>query len=192
MNPPRYVAMSSIRCGGTLAPLPGLALLVLIATICALTTSACSNASEPTVASSRLSPLVSYREGGGFGAPRPSLIVSKRRRASVSLGACRTRFVLGRKAWRRLRRVLRNTDLAAVAGDYPPPADYADAITYTIRSGPNRVRIAPAPIPEYEAVMRELEPLRRALKDIVSAGKRRMPRSCRSNRVPQDTQGGGR
>jgi len=81
---------------------------------------------------------------------------------------------------------LRNTNLASIAGNYPPPAGYADAITYVIKSGASRVRIAPAPIPEYEAVTRELEPLRNALADIVSAGKRRMPRSCASNRVPEN------
>jgi hypothetical protein len=79
-----------------------------------------------------------------------------------------------------LRAALRAADLRAIAGDYPARGA-PDALTYVIKAGRYTVRIAPGARPEYEAVMRELKPLLRVLDKVVSAGKQRMPASCRSN-----------
>jgi alpha-tubulin suppressor-like RCC1 family protein len=126
--------------------------------------------------------LVSYYQEGGIGGPRPSLVVFKDRRAKVTLGRCMARFELRRTAWRKLEAALRGTHLHAIAGSYPPPSGSADEITYVIRSGPDTVRIAPAPQQENEEVMRNLKPLFRVLDRTVSAGERRMPPSCKSSR----------
>ena len=119
---------------------------------------------------------VSYRQEGGIGGPRPSLVVSKDRSARVTLGRCTAKFALQPAAWSRLRAALRGAHLHAVAGDYPPPNGSADEITYVIKAGRNTVRIAPAP--ENEKTMRDLRPLLKVLNKTVSAGKRRMPSSC--------------
>jgi hypothetical protein len=69
----------------------------------------------------------------------------------------------------------------AIAGNYPPPKGAADEITYVIKAGRNTVRIAPGPQPKYEEVMRDLEPLLKALDRTVSAGEQRMSPSCESS-----------
>jgi hypothetical protein len=126
--------------------------------------------------------MVSYRQEGGIGGPRPSLIVSRDRRARVTLGGCTTKFALRPRAWDSLRAALRGAHLHAIAGDYPPPKGAADEITYVIEAGQDTVRIAPAPQPENEEAMRDLRPLLKALNKAVSAGKRRMRPSCKGNR----------
>jgi hypothetical protein len=121
--------------------------------------------------------LVSYRQEGGIGGPRPSLVVTRDRQARVTSGGCRARFALGRGAWDRLRAALRKAHLPAIAGSYPAPKGAADVITYVIRASGGVVRIAP-PQPEHEDVMRALRPLLKVLNRTVSAGERRMPSSC--------------
>lgn len=125
--------------------------------------------------------LVSYRQEGGIGGPRPSLVVTKDRRARVTLGGCTAKFALGHEIWNRLRAALKGAHLHAIAGNYLPPKGSADAITYVIRASGEVVRIAP-PQPEHEEVMRDLRPLLKVLNQTVSAGKRRMPSSCKSSR----------
>lgn len=129
--------------------------------------------------SSRPHVLVSYRQEGGLGGPRPSLVVSRGRRARVTLGGCTAKFALRRGPWNKLRAALGEADLPTIAGDYPPPKGSADEITYVIKAGKNTVRIAPAPEPENEEVMRDLRALLKALNKTVSAGERRMPSSCK-------------
>jgi hypothetical protein len=124
--------------------------------------------------------LVVYRQEGGIGGPRPSLLVSTDRRAKVRLGSCTARFRLRQEPWRRLRSGLGHADLEAVAGNYPPPPGSADAITYVIKARAGTVRIAPAPEPRNEEVMRDLGPVLKALNGVVSAGERRMSPSCQS------------
>jgi hypothetical protein len=125
--------------------------------------------------------LVSYRQEGGVGGPRPSLVVTKDRRARVTLGGCTEKFALGHRIWNMLRAALRGAHLHAIAGNYPPLKGSADAITYVIRASGEVVRIAP-PQPEHEEVMRDLRPLLKVLNKTVSAGERRMPSSCKSSR----------
>ena len=132
--------------------------------------------------SARRHVVVSYRQEGGIGGPRPSLLVSRGLRATVTLGRCTAEFALQSGAWHRLRAALREADMHAIAGDYPPPKGAADEITYVIKASRNTVRIAPAPQPEYEEVMRHLRPLLKVLDKTVSIGERRMPPSCKSNR----------
>jgi hypothetical protein len=125
--------------------------------------------------------LVSYRQEGGIGGPRPSLVVFKNRRARVMLGGCTAKFALGPVAWRRLRTALRGAHLHAIAGDYLAAKDSADAITYVIKAGGDMVRIAP-PQPQHKDVMHDLRLLLKALNRTVSAGKRQMPSHCKSSR----------
>ncbi len=141
-----------------------------------------SVAGQGSAASSRTGVFVSYRQEGGIGGPRPSLVVSKGRQARVTLGRCTAKLALRPPAWRKLRVAVRDADIQAIAGDYPPPAGSADEITYVIRTRAGRVRIARSPEPRNEEVMRQLEPLLKALTGLVSAGERRMPSSCRSSR----------
>lgn len=133
-------------------------------------------------ASARPHVVVSYRQDGGIGGPRPSLVVSKGRKATVTFGRCTTRFALRLREWSRLRAALRDADLPAIAGDYPPPTGSADMIVHVIEAGRSTVRIALPPQPEHEEVVRATRPLLEVLNRTVSAGKRRMPSSCNSNR----------
>lgn len=126
--------------------------------------------------------LVSYCQEGGIGAPLPSLVVSKGRKATVTRAGCTAKFPLRRGSWKRLRAALKRADLPAIAGNYPPPAGAADMIIDVIAAGRNTVRIAPAAEPRYEEVMRSLEPLLGVLDRTVSAGERRIARSCKRNR----------
>jgi Putative Ig domain len=125
--------------------------------------------------------LVSYRQEGGIGGPRPSLVVFKDRRARVTLGRCTAKFDLRPRAWSRLRAALKDAHLHAIAGNYPAPKGSVDVITYVIKAGGEVVRIAP-PQPEHKEVMRDLRPLLKVLNKLVSAGERRMPPSCKSSR----------
>ena len=136
---------------------------------------------ERPTASSHPNTLISYRQEGGIGGPRPSLVVSRNRKARVSLGRCTAKFELGPGAWRGLRAALGDADIQAIAGDYPPLAGSADVITNVIETGAGTVRIAPASQPANEAVMRQLRPLLKVLNKTVSAGNRRMPPSCRES-----------
>ncbi len=141
-----------------------------------------SAAGQGSAASSRTGVVVSYRQEGGIGGPRPSLVVSKGRRARVTLGRCTAKLALRPRAWRKLRVAVRDADIQAIAGDYPPPAGSADEITYVIRTRAGTVRIAPSPEPRSEEVMRRLKPLLKVLNGLVWAGERGMPSSCRSSR----------
>lgn len=124
--------------------------------------------------------LVSYRQEGGIAGDGPSLVVSKGRRARVSLGRCTAKFELKPGAWRGLRAALGDARIHTIAGDYPPPEGAADVITYVIKTRAGTVRIAPAAQPANEEVMRELRPLLKVLNKTVAAGERRMAPSCRS------------
>jgi hypothetical protein len=126
--------------------------------------------------------LVSYCQEGGIGAPLPSLIISKGRKATVTRGGCTAKFALRRRAWKGLRAALKRADLPTIAGDYPPPNGAADMIIDVITAGRSTVRIAPAAEPRYEEVMRALKPLLRVLDRTVSAGERRIATSCKRNR----------
>jgi hypothetical protein len=145
--------------------------------------------SPPYQTSSRPHVVVSYHQEGGIGGPRPSLVVFRDREARVTLGRCTAKFALELAAWNGLRAALREAEMHAIAGNYPPKG--ADQITYVIKAGPNTVRIAAAPQPEYEEVMRRLRPLLKALNKTVSIGERRMPQSCNSNRTAQGAPPGG-
>lgn len=124
--------------------------------------------------------LVSYRQEGGIGGPRPSLIVSKDHRARVSLGQCAASFELNPRVWRRLQAVLSDAQIQTIAGVYPLPEGAADVITYVIRTHAGTVRIAPTSQPANEEVMRQLRPLFKVLNKTVSMGEQRMSPSCES------------
>jgi hypothetical protein len=171
--------------------LGSLAIAFLAALGTSLGASGCSAGGEPADSSSSDARLLSYLEEGGIGGPRPSLTVSKRARASLRLGPCSTSFGLRPGAWRRLRAALTEADIPAVAGEYPPPKESADEITYVVRSGGHEVRIAPAPLPENEKVLAQLEPLLTILGRTVASGQRRLPPGCASNRTAKRVLQGG-
>lgn len=156
-----------------------IAVLAVLAT--SLGASACGAASEPAGSFSKIGPSLKYREEGGIGGPKPSLLVSKRARAMLQLGGCSIGFGLQRRLWSRLRAALRQADLPSISGDYPPPSGTADVMTYVVSSAGNEVRIAPDP--QYEKVLAQIEPLLAALGQVVARGERRLPARCSSNRV---------
>jgi hypothetical protein len=135
---------------------------------------------ELPTAPSRSRVLVSYRQEGGIGGPRPSLVITKDGRARATSKGCTAKFALGHQTWNRLRAVLRGAHLHAIAGNYPPPKGSADEITYVIKAGGEVVRIAP-PQPEHKKVMRDLHPLLKVLSRLLSAGERR---SCTGTDTP--------
>lgn len=167
------------------------AVAVVVALVSSFGSSACGAGGEPAESSSHPGLPISYHEEGGIGGPRPSLVVSKRARVTLWLGGCSTSFGMSARLWRRLRAALKDADLASVAGDYPPPSGSADMITYVVRASGEEVSIAPAPLPEYEEVFAQLEPLLEILRGTVAAGKRRLPPDCASNRTGQAASGGG-
>ncbi len=122
--------------------------------------------------------LVSYRQVGGIGGLRPSLVVFKDRSVRVTLGGCTARFVLGSPGWSKLRTALKGAHIHANAGDYPAPKGSADVLAYVIKASGEVVRIAP-PQPEHEEVMRDLRALLKVLNKLASAGERQMPTSCK-------------
>jgi len=135
----------------------------------------------PAILTSRPRLVVSYRQEGGIGNPRPSLVVLGYRWARVTLGRCKSKFRLPRPAWQRLRVALRKADIPAIAGNYPPQRG-ADLITYVIKTRAGTVRVTPASQSDNEDVMRALRPLLNVLDRTVSAGERRIPPTCKSNR----------
>ncbi len=168
----------------------GLTVAVVVALAPSLGASACGAAGESSESSSHPGPLLSYREEGGIGGPRPSLTVSKQAWATLRLGTCGTGFKLQSRLWLRLRGALERADLASTAGEYPPPEGSADVITYVVRSDGHEVSIAPAPLPEYEAVLAQLEPLLEIIDRILAIGKWGLPPACASNRSGQAGSGG--
>lgn len=125
--------------------------------------------------SARSRTLVTYREEGGLGGPRGSLIVSAHRRAMVTVNGGRVpvtrhlaRFRLSASLWRRLRATLRRAGMHALAGNHLPPTPIPDAITYVVSAGRNTVRTSDGAIP------RRMEPLLEVLRRIVAIGERRL------------------
>lgn len=164
--------------------------VAVVALVPVLGSSACGAAGE-SAGSSYPGRLISYREEGGIGGPRPSLTVSKQKRATLRLGSCGTRFKLQPPLWQRLRVALEKANLVSIAGDYSPPEGSADVITYVVRSDGYEVSIASAPLPQYEAVLAQLDPLLEILGRTVATGKRRLPAVCASNRSGLAGSGGG-
>jgi hypothetical protein len=148
-------------------------------------TSACSGASLPEAITAQSHTLVTYREEGGFGGAKGALIVSDRGQATATLGRCATRFHLDAVLWKSLKATLKQTNMHAIAGNYPPPPGSADEITYvitvrrdTVRTSAGTNGVIPPP---------KLKPLLTVLGKTLSAGERRMARSCGSNRITNST-----
>jgi hypothetical protein len=126
--------------------------------------------------------LVTYTAEGGLFFRYTSLIVSARGQSTVTFNSCVVRFRLDAALWKRLKTALKQTNLHALAGDYPPPLGAADEITEVITVGHDTVRITDfASIPE--KVRQELEPLVKIVRETVTVGERRMPPSCSSKRT---------
>jgi hypothetical protein len=146
-------------------------LVVLVASLSGI---ACGATATRTGESAGL--LLTYREEGGIGGPRPALTVSKQGRATLRLGSCNVGYALGEPLTRRLRVALRRADLGSIAGDYPPPSGTADMITYVVRSAGHQVSIAPDP--RYEAVLEQIEPLLGVIGNVIAKGRSKMPPGC--------------
>jgi hypothetical protein len=126
--------------------------------------------------------LVAYTAEGGLFFRHTSLIVSTHGQSTVTLNRCVARFRLDAALLKRLETALKQTDVHALAGDYPPPPGAADEITEAITVGHDTVRITDfASIPK--KARQELEPLVIILREIVTVGERRMPPSCSSKRT---------
>lgn len=121
--------------------------------------------------------LVAYREEGGLGGPKASLVVSTHREATVRVAAGRApfttrevRFRLDTTTWRALRRALRNADLNALA-KRPTTKPYPDAITYVIIARQKTIRASDGAIPI------KLAPLIFVLRHVVRLGEQRASRA---------------
>jgi hypothetical protein len=147
------------------------ALVVLVASLSGI---ACGATTTSTGGSTGR--LLTYREEGGIGGPRPALAVSTQGRATLRLGSCNVGYALGEPLWRRLRVALRRADLDSIAGDYPAPSGTADMITYVVRSAGHEVSIAPDP--RYAAVLEQIEPLLGVLGNVVAKGRSKMLAGC--------------
>ena len=126
--------------------------------------------------------LVTYRQQGGIGGPRPSLVAFKNRSTRVTFGGCAAKLVASPALWQKLRGALRGANLPAIAGDYPPPKGSADLITHVIKADGAVVRIA-LPQPGHEEVVQRLLPLLKVLNRLVSVGRRHMPASCQPSQT---------
>jgi hypothetical protein len=124
--------------------------------------------------------LVTYKEEGGDPGFRYRFAtVSTNDTAAVTTGSCGGRYRPSRSLWKRLTAALKRTNMHTLAGNYPPRPDAAVGFfTYTITVGRDTVRITSAPTLADERVGRELEPLSRALAEVVTAKERRMPGAC--------------
>ena len=151
-----------------------IAIVALAALLPSLAGTACGAAASDT--GPRPGRLVTYREEGGIGGARPSLIVSMTRKATLSLGSCDATYTVGEPLWRNLRGALRRADLGSIAGVYPPPTGAADFITYVVGSRGHEVRISPDP--RYDAVLDQIEPLLGALEKVVARGQTKLPADC--------------
>ena len=148
----------------------------------ALPISAYSGVNQPVTGSTHSRTLVTYTAEGGLFFRHTSLIVSLSGRSTLTSNGCAVRFRLDAAFWKRLKTALRQTNVHALAGDYPSPPGAADEITEKITVGHDTVRITDlASIPE--KVRQELEPLVTIVREIVTVDERRMPRSCLSHRV---------
>lgn len=151
--------------------------LVALTALAVGSTSACGVGGQAKPAEGRERILVSYGQEGGIRFQSSSLTVSKGGEATVRFEGCAVRFRLEAALWRRLRKALEGTDLAALAGDYPPPAGAADLIAEEIVVGRDVVRIGDfASLPA--RVRRELEPLVGTLGEILAEGKYRQDTAC--------------
>lgn len=151
-----------------------IAIVALAALVPAFAGAACGATRIDTQA--QVSRLVTYREEGGIGGPRPSLAVSTGGKAELRVGGCHAEYTVGEALWRKLRGALQRADLGSIAGDYPPPGGAADMIIYLVRSEGHEVRIAPDP--RYETVLVQIEPLLGALQKVVAQGRSKLPAGC--------------
>jgi hypothetical protein len=151
--------------------------LVALAALAVGSTSACGDGDQAKPAEGRERILVSYGQEGGIRFQSSSLTVSMGGEATVRVEGCAVRFRLEAALRRRLRQALEGADLAALAGDYPPPAGAADLIAEEIAVGRDVVRIGDfASLPAQ--VRRELEPLIGTLGEILAEGKSRQSTAC--------------
>jgi hypothetical protein len=86
------------------------------------------------------------------------------------------RFQLEGASWRKLETALKQTELHALAGDYGPATRRAEESTWVIVVGHDTVRITASAMPS--KLRAGMEPLLKALDEVISVGMRDMPRSC--------------
>jgi hypothetical protein len=102
----------------------------------------------------------------------------------MTLGVCGVNFHLKDALRKRLKVAVAGTPMHAIAGYYPAEPGSGDVGTEVFIVGGSIVRIAPSSAPENQRVWQALTPIRTALREVLFIGERRLPTSCRSNRMP--------
>lgn len=118
-----------------------ISVLVALAALALCLLSACGGGSSAETIERGSRFLVVYGREGGIRFESSTLAVSTKGFATARSEGCTARFRLGARIWRRLRQVLKRTDLSLLAGYYPAPAGAADVTTETIVVGSDTVRI---------------------------------------------------
>lgn len=181
--PVMYLEMPSAR-----RPLRLRSLAVIAVAMLALVTatSAIGCANKAVTATPKSGTLVAYtEEQGGIVFRHTSLIVSVRGRATMRFEKCTMRFGLNGALWRRLKTALRLTDMHTLAGDYGPATRHAEESSWVIIVGRDTVRITASSIPS--ELKTRMEPLLKLLDEVISVGKRDLPRSCTTKQTIEGT-----
>jgi emfourin len=149
--------------------------IIATVTVLALAPANAWSGAKPVTGFPHRRTLVAYKQEGGLRFQYKALLVSAHGQAAATTGRCLAWFHLDAALWKSLKATLKQTNMHALAGDYPPPPGAADEFTYEITEGRDTVRTADGSIPK------ELEPLMKSLREILSAGERHMSQSCSSN-----------
>jgi hypothetical protein len=158
--------------------------------ICAASAAGCTDKHEPAGAVSRTRQLLSYREEqGGVVARSTSLTVSTSQRAVVRFEGCMAQLHVGGRAWMKLKRALIRARLHSLAGSYGTTRAEAEQSTWTIVSGRDTIRVRAFTFPP--KLRAKLEPLLAVVDEVISTGKRRLPRTCARKIVSQGVAGNG-
>jgi len=147
------------------------------AMVIALATTNAWSDSKPITGFPHSRTLIGYSQSGGIRFQYKALLVSARGQVAATSGRCLARFHLDATSWKSLKATLKQTNMHALAGEYPPPSGSADEFEYVVTAGGNTVRAADGSIPD------ALEPLLKRLREVLSTGERQMSQSCSGNGV---------
>jgi hypothetical protein len=163
----------------------GISAAAMLALVSATSAVGCANKpATATTAQSRT--LVAYtEEQAGIVLRHTALIVSARGQATMKFERCVRRFQLGVALWEKLKTAQKQTNMHALAGHYGPATPRPEESSWVIVSGHDTVRITAFSIPS--KLRAKMEPLLKVLDEVISVGKRGMPRSCAGKRAMQST-----
>ena len=151
--------------------------VLAVAIVLALGTANAWSGSKPITGFPHSRTLIGYSQSGGIRFQYKAVLVSARGQVATTSGRCLARFHLDAALWKSLKATLKQTNMHALAGEYPPPSGSADEFEYVVTAWGNTVRAADGSIPN------ELEPLLKRLREVLSAGERQMSQSCSGNGV---------